>query len=521
MNRFTGILFLMLLLTVNACRQPDTPVSEAPPPEKAKPDTIITFKHPVVVFTYPTKAAADSMIQTAGAEAYYQLADKNGACFHHIRQLASKHKLDTWSGAASKFRFITSEGAIIETDLSLVASPWKVLLFNGNDAPVLANPDKAASLLKQTFKLKTRQSRPLSKTPALSSPEQISENNDPLIAREKPLPRTGLRETTIRLIIFPGESPPPVRNETDGIRIVNSYISPHHRFWLYFDNDMFANTDRYYTNGVVLGYTAPAFTSWQLNRLLIRRNRNSVVHSALSLHHAMFTPLTTKEPPTLASDRPYASTLFLRYSQTSDEALQGIRFTSAIEAGVIGDAALGSTLQRSVHAAIPSNDEPIGWETQIKNDLVLNYSIHLQKQVFKTPHTEIYAEGSASAGTLYTNTTIGINAIAGTFSPGITNIPANYNQLTITGNHWQYGIRGGAELRICGYDATLQGGLFNRHNIYALKPDEIERLVASLHLGLFARYKKLGLSISQFYLSPEFHDGRQHFWGQIGLQYGY
>jgi len=519
-RQITFLLFLILPL-VFSCQRHDPAMPETSVPVTNPNKDVKIFSTPVIAFIYPDIHQADSLKKALGADRYFAFSDMKGAEFSKVRSFAEKNRLATWSGIAAKYRFVTADGTSVEIDLRHTLTPWKLIIFNGFDAPVVVNPEDAGKMLFRSFNIQTenkgkhiRQSFPATAPvePGLSQP------GNPVNSFES-IP--GLKETTLRLVIFPGQAPPPLRNETAGIRIVNSYISPNRRFWIEFDNDMFSNTDRYYTNGVVLGYSSPGLTTWRLNRLMINRNKNSVVHSAISLHHGMFTPLTTKEPPPLVNDRPYASTLYLRYSRFSEDAEAGILLSSAIEAGVIGDAALGQLLQKSIHAGIPSNDEPQGWETQIKNDIVLNYTIDIRKQLAKSGNAEVYAEGSATAGTLHTRAGMGIYAIAGRFIPGLTQVPENFSRLTQTDYNWQYGIRGGLEMRMVGYDASLQGGLLNRNNVFALKPDEIERLVAALNVGLFAGYKKFGLSISQYYLSPEFKSGKQHFWGQIGLVVGW
>lgn len=518
MFRQAGIFSIVILLLATSCHQPDT----ALPVNSSEPEKGIekTFDSPVVLFIYPADTQADSLKQAMGADRYFAQSDRKGAEFTTVRRLAENQHLATFSGNPGKYRFITQEGIIIDMDLSRMNQSWKVIFFNGLDAPMLADPDKAGELIFRTGNTRNERNKVKSGNTKKTATQNATEISPPIKPDRGVKGIAGQKETTIRLVISPGQSLPPLRDASGNFRIVNSYISPHHRFWLYFDNDMFSNTDRYYTNGVVLGYSAPGLTTWALNRLMIGRNRHSVVHSAISLHHGMFTPLTTKEQPTLSSDRPYASTLYLRYSQTSEDALAGIRLTSAIEAGLIGDAALGQLLQRSVHAGIPTNDEPLGWETQIKNDLVLNYLLDIQKQLHKSRNAEIYAEGSVSAGTLHTNAAMGINAVAGVFTSGLTPLPKAYDQLSKPAGSWQYGINGGLELRMIGYNATLQGGLFNKENVYALKPEEIERLVAAFHMGIFVNYRKFGINLSQYYLSREFREGKQHFWGQIGVQYG-
>ncbi len=519
-RQIAQVLFLILPLIIS-CRQ-SVPVVPASGPSAAPAKVADrTFDQPVVVFIYPDNQRIDSIKSQIGADRYFALSDQRGAAFSKIRRLAGKEKVSTWSGITGKYRFKTSDGTMIDIDLGTSRQLWNLIMFNGKDSPVIVNPDEALQLFKKTFNLKKERKRssfskpsPVS-LPGDSSHFQTSFPDEPF----EIIP--GIRETTLRLIVFPGQESLPMRNESESIRVVTSFISPNRRFWLEFDNDMFSNTDRYYTNGVVLGYSAPGLTSWKINRLMLNRNNNSVVHSSISLHHGMFTPLTTKEPPPMHDDRPYASTLYLRYNQVSEDADAGIMIVSAIEAGIIGDAALGRLMQKTVHSGIPSNDEPQGWETQIKNDLVLNYDINFHKQLINSRYTGVYAVGSISAGTLYSNATMGINAIAGICQTGLTPLPEEYDDLSASTGNWQYGFTGGLELRMVGYDATLQGGLFNKNNIYALKPGEIERLVAAMHIGLFAGYKKLGLSISQFYLSPEFKTGKQHFWGRVGLNYGW
>lgn len=523
MYKRAGIYCIFLVLMATACRQPEKPLPEIVVQTGSESGAIKSFSKAITVFIYPDKKKSDSLRNALGVENFYALSDKNGADFTRLRQLAAANHIPSWSGNDELYRFTTRDGAIIDINVKQVAFPWKVIIFNGKDAPVLAKPEEAVRLFQIAMGIRSGdQQRKIPNEKPFFTQTDTSFTKSPAAQKEaiELSELSDLKETTIRLQIMPGQSSPPNRDETSGIRVVRSYISPHHRFWLLFDNDMFSNTDRYYTNGVVLGYTAPGLTTWGLNRLMINMKNNSVVHSTLSLHHGMYTPLTTKEPPPLVNDRPYASTLYLRYSQVSENALNGVRITSALDAGVIGDVALGRYFQRSVHAGLPSNDEPVGWETQIQNDLVLNYMIDIQKQVLLNRNIEVYAEGTVNAGTLHTNASMGINAVAGIFSPGLTPLPQQYEQLSVIESPWKYGINGGLDFRMIAYDATLQGGLFNKNNIYALKPDEIERLVASIHLGIFAKYRKLGINISQYYLSSEFKEGRQHFWGQIGLLYG-
>ena len=512
------ILFSMLAL--QSCRTEPDYVSEQTRHADTVPSAAVKFDSQVMLFVYPDKNLTDSLTTALGSDRYYSQSDFTGEMFRKARILAKKRNIPTWSGTGRYFEFTTLDGAVIELRLSAYNEPWFMVAFDGKHTPEIIRPEDISRWTNKTELPDGRHNR--GKISAIQQPtDTYTPDRDTSVRAELPEMEGHVPGTTIRLLIYPATPAPPLRDETAGINIISSYISAAKQAWLEFDNDLFSNTDRYYTNGVVLGYTAPALTSWRINRLMIGLRRNSVVKSAISLHHGMYTPFTTKLPPTLSDDRPYASTLFLRYSQVSEDAVSGTRVMAALEAGVIGDAALGRYLQKSVHAGIPSNDEPLGWDTQIRNDVVLNYHLGFHKQVVSARQAEVYATSEVVAGTLHTRGAVGISAIAGKIAPGLTPLPGNTMETQSREEKWHYGMEGGFEMRLIGYNATLQGGFFSKENIYALKPEEIERLVAALHLGLFAGYGRFGLSISQFYLSPEFKAGKQHFWGQIGLKYAY
>lgn len=514
------IILLVIILLVASCHEGDRHSI----PERGAIDSVTqteTINQPLILLIYPDKQKTDKLKNSIGPDNFYRTADLNGKYFTEIRNFLAGSGISVSTSEGVKFRFISGNGAITTTDLTQVDSPWQVIIFNGTDSPVLVSPGMAIQKIRNQFSLPAIEKHSSAyKTRKKSSGHPPAEQNhakrqDSLLQSEIP-PTKG---TTIRLILTPGQQPPSSRAEASGLRVVTSYISPVHRFRLIFENDIFSNTDRYYTNGVILGYTAPGLINLPANRLMLPSGQNSIVHASLSLHHAMYTPFTTKNPPLLDGDRPYASTLFLRYSQTSECAEQGLIFTSAIEAGVIGDAALGRYFQKSVHATVPTNDEPLGWETQIRNDIILSYSANISKLLIQKRNAEVFATASAKAGTLHTYAALGIDAIAGKFTSGLTPLPYSYPELCQKPVKWEYGIRGGLEFRMIGYDASLQGGITNKNNIYTLNPEEIERLVAALHLGIFARYRKIGINISQYYLSREIREGRQHFWGLIGLDY--
>ena len=66
--------------------------------------------------------------------------------------------------------------------------------------------------------------------------------------------------------------------------------------------------------------------------------------------------------------------------------------------------------------------------------------------------------------------------------------------------------------KFVGYDATLQGGFFNRSSVYSINGSGISRFVFQGSAGLTLVYGGFRFDIEQFLLSPEFENGWWHKW---------
>lgn len=308
-----------------------------------------------------------------------------------------------------------------------------------------------------------------------------------------------------------------VRNQ-----VLQSYIWPYTGVEILLDNDLFSNTDRYYTNGVKIKYRSPAMAFWRINTILPVNIKQSMEYNSLELHHGMYTPFTTKEPPLLQGDRPYAATLYIRFNRRADSPQKGLSQTASFDIGVMGEAALGSMLQKGVHAGLPSNDEPLGWETQIGNDIIINYNYILLKRLVSTESFSAYSINEASIGTLNTSAGTGIGFRTGTDSYFLTPLPDTYARFSnFSSYRWHFEFDANVTAHVVGYNATLSGGIMNRNNIYVLKPGEIERMLIRAEAGFTMRYGKYGIRLAQYYCSNEFKEGKHHFWGQAGINIGF
>ena len=138
------------------------------------------------------------------------------------------------------------------------------------------------------------------------------------------------------------------------------------------ENDTFANTDRNYTNGIVIGYS-PAMrdTPWadglaDVLPLMSSYGRERVL---FTVGQTMFTPsdITIREPQ--PDDHPWAGFLFASMELLS-EAERHLDHMS-LTLGVVGPASQAGETQSFVHD-IMHVAEPRGWDNQIDNEPVVN-----------------------------------------------------------------------------------------------------------------------------------------------------
>ena len=134
------------------------------------------------------------------------------------------------------------------------------------------------------------------------------------------------------------------------------------------ENDSFADSDRYYTDGVSLSITrggASALDPW------IDRLPWSHVHRTLGFEIAqtVFTPKDTRRVVADPSDRPYAGVLALGLTVhlEGDEVYRGFKLMT----GVLGPSSLADKTIRFVHQ-MGSWSEPRGWNSQLADEPILN-----------------------------------------------------------------------------------------------------------------------------------------------------
>ena len=281
-----------------------------------------------------------------------------------------------------------------------------------------------------------------------------------------------------------------------------------------FDNDIFDNTDYYYTNGIRIELVLDLISNAPTSKLLLGLKKPDYNFQGFSVVQNIYTPVNPDTKIVSTSDRPFSAYLTIGHFRESVNIEKGLKMKSEFSVGVLGPASLGGRVQSSIHEI-----EPIGWENQIKNDLVLDYSIQMEKAVLRKKHFELFALGKARFGTVYNKIGGGASFRLGRFLPILNNQWVGNAQ---DGTHkFRFWFFSKAQFNLVFYDATLQGGIFNNQNFYTISANQLNRVVFKTSAGLAFYYGRLGLEIENIYLTPEFKGAYNFKHGRFNLVIGF
>jgi lipid A 3-O-deacylase len=281
---------------------------------------------------------------------------------------------------------------------------------------------------------------------------------------------------------------------------------------LQYDNDFFSATDRYYTQGIILHIINPFVKYSPFSYALVKINKNALNYYGLHFEQDVFTPKSIRHEGIFYGERPFTAVFFVSHSLVSINTEKKVLLKTQFDFGIIGPNAKGEEEQKGIHKAL-DNIQPLGWENQLSQDIVINYRAKIEKGIYSKKHFELMTSVFGRLGTLYTDAGIGLNARLGIFSPYFNNLGLE-NDPTKRKNKFKIYAIAKATARVVGYNATLQGGLINTSSIYTLLNGDITRLVAECYGGIVIAFKRVSLEYTKAYITPEFKNGVDHGWGK-------
>jgi hypothetical protein len=279
------------------------------------------------------------------------------------------------------------------------------------------------------------------------------------------------------------------------------------------ENDMLFTTDNYYTAGLALSYTNSTFKKTPAQLILNSKNKEHLTFSGFGLEHRIFTPYSIGNPSAVENDRPYSAYVLATNFTVLINMQKKLKLSNEIGFGIMGPAVKGKEVQIFVHEVIGSVI-PVGWENQLENSFLIDYQFRIEKGLFNDWLAEHFKPFvAARVGTLTDEFQVGV----------ITKIGNKSNFLASTAKTstikkdfiWEWVLE--ANLKGVLYDATLEGGLFNKGETVILdKPEKISQQY-QLRMGGNLYYKNLSFRYMVKYNSRNFTTATIHRYASLNI----
>jgi lipid A 3-O-deacylase len=276
-----------------------------------------------------------------------------------------------------------------------------------------------------------------------------------------------------------------------------------------YDNDYFTKTDEYYSQGITFDFVHPAIKRFPLAKFLLKPCKTTPQYG-VTFNLFGYTPTSITSDSILYGDRPFNASISLKTFLIQADSARHQQLSTAFSIGVMGPAGLGYQIQDNIHRWL-KNTIPLGWQHQTKNDIIINYQINYEKQLLNAGNNFLLnATAEARLGTLNNKLSGGFNFMAGRFNK-------RFLPVTSTKRKAEYYFYTQSRVNFIGYDASLQGGLFNRNSPYTIAGSDVSHVTFQADAGVIVNFKKLYLSYTQSFLTKEFKTGTYHRWGGISI----
>ncbi len=310
------------------------------------------------------------------------------------------------------------------------------------------------------------------------------------------------------------------------------------------ENDLFANTDENYTNGIKLSWISPdlspeyrnnALPAWStaiINTMPYRDKLDIQRNIGFSIGQKIFTPQDIESTELIPNDRPYAGWLYVSASYYNKT--QTTLDTFALQLGIVGPAALGEEAQNSVHR-FRGLKEANGWDNQLQNEPGFLLLAERKWRVYRIadPKTHLGMDIISHLGTSLGNVMTYINTGAefrfgwniptdfGTslIRPGgDANSPSNNKDTRFSKtDHLGFYVFAAYSGRIVLHDIFLDGNTFaSSHSVNK------EYFVGDLIIGASILLYDFKMSYAQVFRSKEFEgQGGGSSFGSISISYSF
>lgn len=316
---------------------------------------------------------------------------------------------------------------------------------------------------------------------------------------------------------------------------------------LYFENDLFANTDQSYTNGIRVAWVSPdianflddpAVPGWMqsVNQWFeplypVPESRADGVdrNIVFTLGQQMYTPEDRHRTTVDPNDRPYAGWLYagMGYHAKTRNVLNSLE----VNIGVVGPASQAKEAQDIVHRA-RGIELFEGWHNQLNNELGIQLVYEQKRRVLKQPFNDglaldVITHTGGSLGNVATYLNAGAEIRFGwhlpddfgtaALRPGGDNSAPGSRDTRLLGSGW--GLHGFISLdgRLVAHNIFLDGNtLSSSHSV------DKRYFVADAALGVATTYENWKASFAIIHRTKEFKGQTQpQSYGSLAVSYTY
>lgn len=315
---------------------------------------------------------------------------------------------------------------------------------------------------------------------------------------------------------------------------------------VHFENDLFADTDQQYTNGIKITAVSPDLTSAFRDRpelpawarklvtlIPLIREKGSARTLAFSAGQNMYTPQDTATSALVPTDRPYAGWLY--FATTFQTRTSKQQDTFDVQLGIIGPYSYAEETQRLVHE-LRDIPVPRGWDNQLRTEpgLVLSYERTWRRTLFGDGSgfgSDLLPRIGAAVGNVAVYASAGAQVRAGWNLPpdfgysvirpgGVTQVNALRDRKgsdSVRRETFTAYVFAGMDVHAVAHDIFLDGNTFRDSHSVNLKP-----VVADIVFGASTGYGGGKLSVARVFRTMEFHgQTRHHRFGSVTFSYAF
>lgn len=297
---------------------------------------------------------------------------------------------------------------------------------------------------------------------------------------------------------------------------------------IYFENDMYFNTDYDYTAGIRLSFLYnvknPGENIFDFSPLNFG---DANTYRSFAIVHQMYTPKNKYATMLIPDDRPYAGWTYLETGlhKSSRKHLRSLN----IKVGIIGPYSGAEDLQNFTHRVI-GYPRVYGWDNQLSTEVGVNlkYS-HKWRLMYKKNHifeSSFVPFGEIELGNVSTKATGGFSMRIGYNIPkdfgvssidigGEDGIPAYKEEILTKNKCWSFSFNIHAATSLVARDIFLDGNTFKEsHSVNK------EEIIGYGGVGISIRYQRFIFDFIQTYNTRKFtSEDRGHDTGSIVISW--